>query len=160
MQLNELYQTVILEHYKYPHNKGEVENADIESRGYNESCGDDVRVFVKLSTEKKIDDVHFVGKGCAISQASTSMMTDALKGKSVDEAIAFVDNFKAMMKGEKEFLDEGDFEELSAMKGVLEFPVRIKCATLAWNTFRNGLLKWKSNTQAIMKTETTLKEEE
>ena len=142
MQLKELYQTIILEHYKDPHNFGTIHDADIEVRGYNESCGDDVRVSVKLTADNRIEDVRFQGKGCAISQSSSSMMTDSLKGKTVEEAIAFVDSFKAMMKGEKEFLDEGDFEELSAMKGVLEFTVRVKCATLGWNTLRNGLLQW------------------
>ncbi len=144
MQLEELYQTIILEHYKEPHNFGEIKNPDIEERGYNESCGDDVKVFVKLINENKIDSINFIGKGCAISQASTSMLTDVLKGKSIEEAIDFIENFKSMMKGEKDFISENDFEELSAMKGVLQFPVRVKCATLAWNTLKNGLIKYQN----------------
>ena len=160
MKLNELYQTIILEHYKEPHNVGELINADIESRGYNESCGDDVRLFVNLNDGKKIDEIRFKGKGCAISQSSTSMMTDALKGKTIDEALTFVDAFKSMMKGEKQFSDEGDFEELSSLKGVLEFPVRVKCATLSWNTVRNGLLQFKAKENEKAKTETAIHDEE
>ena len=160
MQLNELYQTVILEHYKFPHNKGELANADVESRGYNESCGDDVRLFINFDNEKKINEIRFSGKGCAISQSSTSMMTDALCGKTLDEALSFVDSFKAMMKGEKQFSDDGDYEELSALKGVLEFPVRVKCATLSWNTVRNGLLQYKSKESNKAKIETVQHEEE
>ncbi|MBM4167344.1 MAG: SUF system NifU family Fe-S cluster assembly protein [Ignavibacteria bacterium] len=160
MKLNELYQTIILEHYKEPHNVGEIANADIETRGYNESCGDDVRLFLKFNNEKKIDEIRFKGKGCAISQSSTSMMTDAIKGKTIDEALLFVDSFKAMMRGEKQFSDDGDYEELSALKGVLEFPVRVKCATLSWNTIRNGLLQFKEKENGKTKVETTIHDEE
>mgnify|MGYP001613248401 FL=1 len=126
-------------------------------RGYNESCGDDVRLSVKLTSDKRIEDVRFQGKGCAISQSSSSMMTDSLKGKTIEEAIEFVDSFKSMMKGEKKFPSEGDFEEISVLQGVLEFPVRVKCATLGWNTLRKGLEQWiqksKEDSQTITREE-------
>ncbi len=145
MSSHDLYSEIILEHYKDPHNAGEIDGAEIESRGYNESCGDDVRVFIRLK-DGKIDDMKFMGNGCAISQSSTSMMTEQLLGKTLDEAKVLIDEFKRMMSGEKEFPESDDYFELSALKGVVKFPVRVKCATLAWNTAKNGILDYESKT--------------
>jgi nitrogen fixation protein NifU and related proteins len=143
--LSDLYSEVILEHYKHPHNVGEMPDATVTEKGYNESCGDDIRLFVKLK-DKIIEDVTFVGRGCAISQSSASMMTEALKGKTIDEALSLVEEFKLMITGEKQFPDEGIFEELAALKGVIKLPVRVKCASLSWNTLKLGLTKFRNDT--------------
>ncbi len=141
MSLNDLYSDIILEHYKEPRNAGTIENAQIKSRGYNESCGDDIRVFIKVEDDK-IADIKFVGNGCAISQSSSSMMTEQLIGKTLDEAKLFIDDFKKMITGERAFPDDDAYFELSALKGVIKFPVRVKCATLAWNTVKNGIAEY------------------
>jgi nitrogen fixation protein NifU and related proteins len=142
--LNDLYSEVILEHYKHPHNVGELPDSTVTEKGFNESCGDDVQLFVKLNKDV-IEDITFVGRGCAISQSSTSMMTDSLKGKTVKDALALIEEFKQMITGEKEFPDEGIFEELGALKGVVKLPVRVKCASLSWNTLKLGLTKFLNN---------------
>jgi nitrogen fixation NifU-like protein len=142
--LNDLYSEVILEHYKHPHNVGELSDSTVTEKGFNESCGDDVQLFVKLNKDV-IEDITFVGRGCAISQSSTSMMTDSLKGKTVKDALALIEEFKQMITGEKEFPDEGIFEELGALKGVVKLPVRVKCASLSWNTLKLGLTKFLNN---------------
>lgn len=136
----DLYTQVILEHYKTPHNYGVLPNATVEARGYNESCGDDIRVGIRLEHDT-ISEVRFSGKGCAISQASASMMTDYLQGKTVHDALKEIEEFKMRMTGTKDFPESDDYAELSALQGVLKFPIRVKCATLAWNTMRNGLLQ-------------------
>ena len=138
MSINDLYSDIILEHYKEPRNAGSIEGAEITSRGYNESCGDDIRIFIRVE-DGKIADMKFLGNGCAISQSSGSMMTEQLIGKSLDEAKLLIDSFKKMITGEHEFPDSDEYFELSALKGVIKFPVRVKCATLAWNTVKNGI---------------------
>jgi len=154
VSLHDLYTEIILEHYKEPHNVGEIDDADISSAGYNPSCGDDIRLFVKLKDggakgATMIDDIRFVGKGCAISQASASMMTDRMKGKTLQEAMELVEEFKKMITGEMVAmapspLENEEFEELSALKGVIKFPIRVKCATLAWNTLKGGLIEYEA----------------
>ncbi|MGD0339419.1 MAG: Fe-S cluster assembly sulfur transfer protein SufU [Bacteroidota bacterium] len=143
MSQHDLYSEIILEHYKEPHNAGTLDNAEIEARGYNESCGDDVRVFIKVK-EGRIEDIKFMGNGCAISQSSTSMMTEQLIGKSLDKAKLFIEEFKKMISGECEFPQSDEYFELSALKGVIKFPIRVKCATLAWNTVKNGILDYEA----------------
>ncbi len=143
MSQHDLYSEIILEHYKEPHNAGTLDNAEIEARGYNESCGDDVRVFIKVK-EGKIEDIKFLGNGCAISQSSTSMMTEQLIGKSLDKAKLLIEEFKKMISGESEFPQSDEYFELSALKGVIKFPIRVKCATLAWNTVKNGILDYEA----------------
>jgi nitrogen fixation protein NifU and related proteins len=134
--LDELYRELILEHYKSPRNRGRLDQPDVATRGHNPLCGDDVEVSLQIA-DGKVQDVRFQGKGCSISQASASMMTEAIKGKSTDEARHLVDGFKAMMKGEAEPDDSlGDVE---ALQGVKRYPVRIKCAMLAWTTLEEGL---------------------
>ena len=143
MSLHDLYSEIILEHYKEPHNAGTLTNAEIEARGYNESCGDDVRVFIKVK-EGNIEDIKFLGNGCAISQSSTSMMTEQLIGKTLDQAKLLIEEFKKMISGEREFPQSDEYFELSALKGVIKFPVRVKCATLAWNTVKSGILDYEA----------------
>ena len=143
MSLHELYPPIVLEHNKDPHNVGEIEGADITSKGTHKSCGDDVQIYLKLEGEI-VREVRFVGRGCAISQSSASMMTDRMRGKTLNEALEFVNEFKRMIAGEKEFPDTEEFKELSALKGVRKFPVRAMCASLAWITMESGVLDYKA----------------
>jgi nitrogen fixation protein NifU and related proteins len=139
MDLRELYQEVILDHNKSPRNRRVIDDASQEAEGHNPLCGDRVQVFLKL-TDGRIEDVSFDGVGCAISTASASMMTEAVKGKTVGEAREVFETFHEMVteEGEHAALPE-DLESLEALAGVKEFPVRVKCATLAWHTFKAAL---------------------
>ena len=137
VNLNTLYQQVILDHYKKPRNKGAVENAVLKKHLHNPTCGDDLEVQVSLGSDGTIDDVKWQGRGCSISMASASMMSVALKGKTLDEAQTMMESFYGMMKGET-----GNFKplgEIQALTGVSKFPVRIKCATLAWHCVEEGM---------------------
>ena len=133
--MRELYTQVILDHYKHPRNRGELEDADLEEHLLNPLCGDEVTVYANIR-DGKISDVKFDGRGCSISQASASMMTERLAGRSREEAGAEISHFKAMMIGEEEF---PEMDDLAALKGVIQYPSRIKCATLAWTAFQKGL---------------------
>ncbi|WP_448562879.1 Fe-S cluster assembly sulfur transfer protein SufU [Trichothermofontia sp.] len=141
--LRDLYQQVILDHYKKPRNKGKTDPVDRHQRGHNPSCGDTIELTVRLSqadgenTEPRIADVKFEGEGCAIAIASADLMAEALRGKTISEALEMVQRFQAMMKGEAEFPKE--LRKLNVMRGVAQFPVRIKCATLTWHTLRAAL---------------------
>ncbi|NIA28562.1 MAG: SUF system NifU family Fe-S cluster assembly protein [Actinobacteria bacterium] len=139
MALDELYQEIILEHYKKPKNMGLLENADIKVEGKNPFCGDEIELAIKLKDDI-IENVTFDGSGCAISQASASLMTEKIKGKSIVEVKKLISTFKKMVKGEDDSqVDRDNLEELLALQGVSEFPSRIKCALLAWNTLLLGL---------------------
>jgi nitrogen fixation NifU-like protein len=133
--MRELYTQVIMDHYQRPRNRGELEDADLQEHLLNPLCGDEVTVYANLR-DGKVADVKFDGRGCSISQASASMMTERLIGKSRKEAEAEVSRFKAMLVGEEEF---PEMDDLAALKGVIQYPSRIKCATLAWTAFQNGL---------------------
>lgn len=133
--MRELYTQVIMDHYQRPKNRGELEGAELEERLLNPLCGDEVTVYANFDGNK-VADVKFSGRGCSISQASASMMTERLLGKSREDAEAEVSAFKAMMVGEQEF---PEMDDLAALKGVIQYPSRIKCATLAWTAFQNGL---------------------
>lgn len=135
MSLDELYREVILDHYSHPRNHGRLDPHDVAAEGANPLCGDELTVFVRLADDR-IQDVRFVGHGCSISQSSASMMTEAVKGKSLDEARALIEQFKGLMHGREPTDDLGD---LAALQGVRKFPVRIKCATLPWVTLQQGL---------------------
>jgi len=139
--LRELYQEVILDHSKKPRNLREIENTDHQAKGYNPLCGDRVTVFAAVK-DGKIVDISFQGNGCAISTASASMMTESLKGKSVEEAEALFGKFHDLVTG-KLPPEEGteDLGKLAVFAGVQEFPIRVKCATLAWHTLRAALEK-------------------
>ncbi|HWI61424.1 MAG TPA: SUF system NifU family Fe-S cluster assembly protein [Symbiobacteriaceae bacterium] len=138
VNLNTLYQQVILDHYKKPRNKGEqLVDATMRKHLHNPTCGDDLEVSISLDADGKIDDVKWNGRGCSISMSSASMMSVALRGKTLDEAQAMMTSFYGMMKGE-----EGSYKslgELQALSGVSKFPVRIKCATLAWHCLEEGM---------------------
>jgi nitrogen fixation protein NifU and related proteins len=129
--LDWLYQEIILDHYKRPRNFGTLENADAVAEEENPYCGDHIIVHLKTDGER-IAEIRFTGRGCAISQASASMMTEKVKGMGLEEALKFAEDFRQMMRGEKPFPPEGELEDLDALRGVREFPVRVKCATLAW----------------------------
>jgi nitrogen fixation protein NifU and related proteins len=133
--MRELYTQVIMDHYQHPRNRGELEDADLKEHLLNPLCGDEVTVYAVLDDDK-VADVKFVGRGCSISQASASMMTERLAGKSREEAEKEIQGFKAMMVGEREF---PEMDDLAALKGVIQYPSRIKCATLAWTAFEQGL---------------------
>lgn len=133
--MRELYTQVIMDHYQRPRNRGELEGAALEERLLNPLCGDEVTVYANFDGDK-VADVKFSGRGCSISQASASMMTERLQGKSREDAKAEISDFKAMMVGEKEF---PEMDDLAALKGVIQYPSRIKCATLSWTAFQNGL---------------------
>ena len=133
--MRELYTQVIMDHYKHPRNRGELEDADLEEHLLNPLCGDEVTVYANFR-DGRIADVKFGGRGCSISQASASMMTERLMGKSREAAKAEIAYFKSMMVGDREFPEQDD---LAALKGVIQYPSRIKCATLAWTAFQKGL---------------------
>ncbi|HEX2181822.1 MAG TPA: SUF system NifU family Fe-S cluster assembly protein [Rubrobacteraceae bacterium] len=133
--MRELYTQVIMDHYRRPRNRGEIEGADIEEHLLNPLCGDEVTVYAVFDGDR-VADVRFDGRGCSISQASASMMTERLMGKSREEAEKEIQGFKAMMVGEEEF---PEMDDLAALKGVIQYPSRIKCATLAWTAFQQGL---------------------
>jgi nitrogen fixation protein NifU and related proteins len=136
--LRDLYQQVILERYKKPRNRGRTAPIDRQQKGHNPSCGDTIELTLKLSAMgDSIDDVKFEGEGCAIAMASVDLMADALKGKSVTEALEMVQMFQSMMRGEAEFPQE--LRKLNVMQGVAQFPVRIKCANLSWHTLKAAL---------------------
>jgi len=138
LKLDWLYQEIILDHYKRPRNFGTLDNADAVAEEENPYCGDHIVVHIKTDGEK-ITDIRFRGKGCAISQASASMMTEKVKGMRLEEALRFAEDFRKMMRGEKPFPPEGELEDLDALRGVREFPVRVKCATLAWELLERSL---------------------
>jgi nitrogen fixation NifU-like protein len=135
--LRDLYHDVILEHSKRPRNFRTLEGANCSAEGFNPLCGDHFTVFLEVG-DGKIRDISFQGSGCAISKASASMMTQALKGKSTDEAEAFFQRFHDVVTGKND-VGSDDLGKLAAFAGVSEFPVRVKCATLAWHALRAAL---------------------
>jgi nitrogen fixation NifU-like protein len=134
---DELYRDIILDHYRNPRNKGDLDPASLRINANNPLCGDEVTITARLSADgEKVETVHFSGRGCSISQASASMMTEEIEGKSLPEALKVINKFKGMM------LAGGDAEglgDLEALQGVKKYPVRIKCAVLAWNSLLEGL---------------------
>jgi nitrogen fixation NifU-like protein len=139
MSLESLYQDVILDHYKKPRNIGKIEDYDVGMELANPTCGDVIGIHLKLNDEGIVEDAKFHGYGCSISQSSASMLTVKLKGNTVEEARKLIANFYDMMKG-----TQGDYNhlgELQALQGVSKYPVRIKCATLAWKALEQGLNK-------------------
>lgn len=147
MALDDLYREVILDHYSHPRNKGTMDDPDIKVEGANPLCGDELSIYVRLAGGK-ITDVKFVGRGCSISQASASMMTDQIKGKTLDEAKGLVGKFKAMMHGEP--ASEDELGDLMALQGVRKFPVRIKCATLSWVALEQGVDEFSGSQQKVV----------
>jgi len=138
-ELRDLYQEVIIDHAKHPRNFVKLEDATCTAEGFNPLCGDQLTLYVKLA-EGVIEDIAFQGDGCAISKASASLMTTALKGKKQEEALALFGRVHTLLtegpKGERNLEGVG---KLAALSGISEFPLRVKCATLAWHTLRNAL---------------------
>lgn len=136
--LNQLYQEVILDHNKQPRNFHEMPGADHHAEGFNPLCGDRCTVYLKLE-DGKIADVSFVGSGCAISKASTSIMTTAVKGKSPQEIEGIYGKFHEMVTGKMSKEEAETLGKLQVFMGVSEFPARVKCASLAWHTLKAAL---------------------
>jgi nitrogen fixation NifU-like protein len=150
--LEDLYREIILDHYRNPRNRGSLPTPPAHSEtGFNPLCGDEITLYVQVE-DGQLADVKLTGQGCSISQSSASMMSTAVKGRSLDEARAVIRRFKSMMSVHEQRLDgspsededgDGDGEvslgDLEALQGVVKFPVRIKCATLAWNTLSQAL---------------------
>ncbi len=138
--LNSLYQQLILEHYRNPRNKGELPDKTVEIHMRNPACGDEIRLQVRVEDDR-IVDARFVGQGCSISQASVSMMTQLVKGRSLSEADAITERFKAMMHGDPEAAKDRSMGDLRALAGVSKFPVRVKCALLGFDALQEALKK-------------------
>lgn len=135
--LDQLYRSVIMDHYKTPRNKGTLENENVKIDMNNPTCGD--RIHLTLQVEDGIiKDAKFDGEGCSISMASASMMTQAVKGQDIDTALKLSGIFSDMMLG-KDYDDSVDLEDIEALQGVSKFPARIKCATLAWKAMEKGV---------------------
>ena len=155
MDLNQLYQDIILEHGKSPRNLGKCEGYSHDAKGYNPLCGDKVHVYLKLDKEKKVEGLPFEGDGCAISLASASIMTELVKGKSCEEAKEIMSAFLNMIKNTSEIqskhLDEDQKTKLMSLSGVKQFPMRVKCATLSWHTLASAMegRKREVNTEVI-----------
>jgi nitrogen fixation NifU-like protein len=145
-EFRELYQEIIMDHNKYPKNFREISECSKKVVGKNPMCGDNFTIYVKVEAEK-IVDCAFQGCGCAISKASASMMTEALQGKTTQEAEAMFKLFTGMFKGETQASDHlDDLGKLAAFSGLSQFPVRVKCATLAWNALHEAVT---SNQQEV-----------
>ena len=146
--LDDLYREIILDHYRTPRNRGELPSPPaVRTEGYNPLCGDELVVYLDIQ-DGVLVDIKLTGQGFSISQASSSMMSAAVKGKTIDEVRAAIERFKQLMtvhettldgNGEAPVADLRTMGELAALQGVVKFPVRIKCATLAWNTLSQGL---------------------
>jgi nitrogen fixation protein NifU and related proteins len=137
LALDELYKEVILDHYKSPRNKRDLPGAELSCRKNNPLCGDEITVHAHLEGGR-VAEVTFEGSGCSISQASASMLTEAVEGKPVEQAEDLAARFRGMMEGKVE-PDEDAFGDLMALKGVVKYPVRIKCAVLAWDVLQEAL---------------------
>ncbi|MEC0368864.1 Fe-S cluster assembly sulfur transfer protein SufU [Paenibacillus chibensis] len=136
MQLDDLYRRVIMDHYKNPRNRGKFEDGTVTVDLNNPTCGDKISLQLKVE-DGIVQDAKYTGEGCSISMSSASMMTEAVKGKSVEEAKELATRFSSLMQGEDVQFD--DYEDIEALSGVNKFPARIKCATLAWNALRKGI---------------------
>ena len=143
MDLKQLYQDIILEHGKSPRNFGKCQKYTHQAKGHNPLCGDQVQIYLKLNNEKKVDDLTFEGSGCAISIASTSIMTELVKGKSLEITKKIVIDFLNMIKNTQEFksndLDEYKKTKIMSLSRVKQYPMRVKCATLAWHTLNSAI---------------------
>jgi nitrogen fixation NifU-like protein len=141
--LEDLYREIILDHYRTPRNRGELETPPaVKAEGHNPLCGDEIQIYLDIA-DGVVNDIKVGGQGCSISQSSASMMSQAVKGKSIDEVRALVKRFKGMMSIDE--VDDGidtssvKLGDLEALQGVVKFPVRIKCAVLAWNTLLEAM---------------------
>lgn len=136
MNLDDLYRRVIMDHYKNPRNRGSFADDALKIELNNPTCGDRITLQLKVE-DGVVKDARYSGEGCSISMSSASMMTEAVKGQTVEHALELADRFSSLMKGEA--VDFEDYEDIEALSGVNKFPARIKCATLAWNALRKGI---------------------
>ena len=143
MDLRELYQEIILDHGKNPRNKGICNNFNRNAKGHNPLCGDKVHIYLKLNKENQIEDLSFEGEGCAISLASASILTDLLKDKDLTFTKKIIEDFLNMLKNKTGItlnsLSEDQITTINSLSGVQEFPMRVKCATMAWHTVLSAL---------------------
>ena len=135
-EFDELYRDLILDHYRLPRNRRVVETADLDLTQYNPVCGDEIRLTARLK-DGRIQEIAFMGQGCSISQSSASMLTAALKGLTVEDADHLATHFRRMLQGDP--ADEDEMGDLMALQGVSKYPVRVKCAVLAWDTLQKAL---------------------
>lgn len=136
-QLDELYREVILDHFRQPRNRGQLPDAQIKAEGTNPLCGDEITFWMKLNGES-IQQVRFMAKGCAISQAAGSMFTEQIRGKTFQDVAKLIQAMKNLMQGQEPPADL-DLGDLESLVGVRKFPVRVKCAALSWNVIEQGL---------------------
>ena len=143
MDLKDLYQEIILDHGKNPRNLRKTENFNKDAKGHNPLCGDKVHIFLKIDENKNISDISFEGSGCAISMASASIMTDLMKEKKEKEVKELVEDFLQMIKESPEMktkiINENEKTKLMSLSGVKQYPMRVKCATLAWHTLTSAM---------------------
>jgi nitrogen fixation NifU-like protein len=141
--LDDLYQEIILDHYKRPRNRGALGGAELKAEGYNPFCGDQITITANIGRDGRITEVGLEGQGCAISQASASMMSDHLKGHTLEEITSLSHLFREMMHDhEVTAAEEEQLQDLAALQGVKKFPVRIKCALLAWATVDDAIAEY------------------
>ena len=145
MELRELYQEIILEHGKNPRNKGKCDGYTNDAKAHNPLCGDKVHIFLKLNNEKLVEDLSFEGEGCAISLASASILTELTKGKDLSFIKKISDDFLSMIKNKSKItlnsLTEDQVTTITSLSGEQEFPMRVKCATMAWHTLLSAVEK-------------------
>ena len=143
MELKELYQEIILDHGKNPRNKGTCKNYNRDAKGHNPLCGDKVHIYLKLNAEQEIDNISFEGEGCAISLASASILTETIKGKNYNLVKKIIEEFLAVIKNEVKItlnsLSEDQKITIMSLSGVKKFPMRVKCATMAWHTLASAI---------------------
>ena len=143
MDIKELYKEIILDHGKNPRNFGKCNGYNADASGHNPLCGDKVHIYAKLDKEKKIEDLSFEGEGCAISLASASILTEIVKGQDYNISNIIIRDFLNMIKAQKKIslnsLKEDQITTMMSLSGVKEFPMRVKCATMAWHTLSNVL---------------------
>jgi len=143
MELKELYQEIILDHGKNPRNKGICNQFNHDAKGHNPLCGDKIHIYLKLNKERKVEDISFEGEGCAISLASASILTEIIKNKEINVTEKIIEDFLNMIKQETRLsinsLSEDQKTTIMSLSGVKQFPMRVKCATMAWHTLNTAL---------------------
>lgn len=143
--LEALYREVILQHYQHPRNKGRLEDPAATIRLNNPSCGDRIELFLKTGPDGRVEGIAYEGQGCSISQASASMMTERVRGLSLDEALELAERFHQMLRGDAEAAKDERLGDLVALQGVSKFPVRVKCAALAWEALERSIEQIRSS---------------
>ncbi len=140
---NELYQEIVLEHYKSKKNRGEIKDADMKMEGFNPSCGDDIFLYMKIGEGERVEKATFDGSACSICTASADMLAEAVTGKTLAEAEEIVKAFKGMLLEDKQPDFPDELSDLESLQGVKNFPVRVKCALLSWDTLEQMLHEYK-----------------